>query len=61
MNYIKINAVLNRVPIAIKEESDNSTLLSYALDAYRLLNITQYNMETVAFIDIVNNQGQFYL
>lgn len=58
MNYIKINAVLNRIPEIIKQESDKSTLLSFILDGLRLLNISQYHIETAEVLEISNFKAQ---
>jgi len=55
MNYISISSILNYIPAAIKREEDKSTLLSYALDAYRDLGVRRSSISDIKVVPIVNH------
>lgn len=48
-DYIKLEAVLTRIPIRVRESESRGNLLSYALDLYKEINVPQ-KYETKAVI-----------
>ena len=57
VQYTPLNAVLDSsyVPAALKKEADEDTMLSYGLDAYRLLNLPLEYQAKICIKPIINH------
>lgn len=58
IKYTKINSVLPLIAKAVREEDTNLNLLSYALDAYRLIEAPSHNLEEVAVYQITDHKAE---
>lgn len=56
INYTKINSVLPLISKAVRQEDTNLNLLSYTLDAYRLIQGPTSMMEEVAIYEIKDHK-----
>lgn len=58
INYIPINDVLRRIPQAVRKEDSELQLISYALDAYRNLEIPSTTTEKIEFVQVQDHKYQ---
>lgn len=56
--YTKINSVLPLILKSVREEDTNLNLLSYALDAYRMIEGPSHTIEEVAVYEIKDHKAQ---
>lgn len=54
-DYIKLEAVLNRIPRFIRDQESTGNLLSYALDIFKELNIPQKYQSNICFLEVKNH------
>lgn len=57
MRYIKLQSILNNVPRTIRRETDDSTLLYYALEANRMINAPQNMEESIVILELVDHKA----
>jgi hypothetical protein len=55
IQYIPIDSVLESIPKGIRRETDDSTLLSYCLDGYRMLSVPGEYQRLITFKKINNH------
>lgn len=56
MKYTPLRSILNYIPKTIRNETDEPTLLDYALSAYRQLNISQSYEYKFEILEVVNHK-----
>jgi len=52
LNYTKLNHLLNFIPKGVRAEEDDLDLLTYALDAYRMLKVPQRLINNIVILPI---------
>jgi len=56
VDYIKLEAVLNRIPIAIREQESEGNLLSYALDIYKEINVAHKYETNIVLLQLKDHK-----